>query len=142
MYCPRCAIPFNGIDATAGDAKRAVAALGAPVPQFNLPAHITVLRNPNERSERSSAVQARVLCPDRVTLLDALALPAAPSWPANAAFVCMDRSAPLLAELPRERLPTHAVFIDSKWAGVHRYEHLVQTLPRVRLGEYRTLYWR
>eukprot|EP00128_Syssomonas_multiformis_P013923 Colp12_sorted_trinity150504_noHs@12529 len=127
-FCYKCFCPVG--DATG-------------VPNMKLPLKCDIIKHRGEKSSKSTAIHARVLAPNDVTIYD---YPGdIPEYPDDGKTVLLfpSKDAVDLSEID-PRTVERVVFIDSTWqqaGGVLRAPQL-QHLKRVRIRVERTRFWR
>lgn len=134
------------------------------VPSVKLPVKIDIIKHPNETDGKSTAVQARLLAPQDVTIYTYPCIPELDQSAENIVLVFPGPNAMTVEELweyftaggaqRAKRLKaaseTHTcpiqrvVFIDSTWNQTTRIitDERLQALPHVELKSRRTCFWR
>lgn len=127
-YCYNCCLPLTDT-----------------VPHVTLPTFITVLKCLKEPRSKSSAVTLKVLAPETSEIVDCLPH-TIPSFDAGSFLLFPSPDSKTLAELTDEELTSmkNAIFLDSTW---RQTKCMIQTpnlevLPKIKLANYKTLFWR
>ncbi|XP_065114019.1 tRNA-uridine aminocarboxypropyltransferase 1 [Paramisgurnus dabryanus] len=139
------------------------------VPSVKLPVKIDIIKHPNETDGKSTAVQARLLAPQDVTIYTYPCIPDLDQSKENIVLVFPGPDAMtveklwdyfsasgqpkpkrLKVEKPNDEAETHTcpiqrvIFIDSTWNQTTRIitDERLQALPSVELKSRRTCFWR
>lgn len=134
------------------------------VPRVTLPVKIDIIKHPNETDGKSTAVQAKLLAPQDVTIYTYPCIPELDQSAENIVLVfpgpdamsveelweyfCADgrpRVKRVKAEAESLRCPIQrVVFIDSTWNQTSRIitDERLQALPNVELKSRKTCFWR
>ncbi|VDN17611.1 unnamed protein product [Gongylonema pulchrum] len=118
------------------------------VPNLRLPASIDIIKHPNEKNSKSTALHCLLLAPSSTTLFDS---PNVPDYDAekykqeNTVLVAYSENAVSVGDYVKKRGPIKRfVFLDSTWFQIGGLKMLpqIRNLPLVTLKSYRTKYWR
>eukprot|EP00771_Trimastix_marina_P001743 gnl/Trimastix_PCT/2837.p1 GENE.gnl/Trimastix_PCT/2837~~gnl/Trimastix_PCT/2837.p1 ORF type:complete len:259 (+),score=14.76 gnl/Trimastix_PCT/2837:59-835(+) len=126
LYCSKCLIPIADSNP----------------PSIDLPIHVSIAHHPQEKKEKSTALHACVLCPEKVQLCEwPDGIP--PFDPNETVLLFPSEDACTLDQLDLSRI-RRLVVVDSTWAktfAVCHHPHLLP-LPKVAIPSQRTLFWR
>lgn len=113
----------------------------ADLPRVRLPVHVDVVHHPTELLSKSTAMHARLLASEDVTVYE---YPDVPEFdPRTHVLAFPSDTAIPIGELDPQSFSA-IVFVDSQWnraGGIMRHEHL-QALRCVKIQEYKTAFWR
>ncbi|KAL3990976.1 DTW domain family protein [Acanthocheilonema viteae] len=118
------------------------------VPRLELPIHIDIIKHPQEKNSKSTALHCVLLAPSSTTLYESSNVPDYNSSnyeQENTVLVVYSENASSVDDFVKKRGPIgRFVFLDSTWFQIGRLKLLpqLQLLPIVTLRSYKTKYWR
>ncbi|VDN05753.1 unnamed protein product [Thelazia callipaeda] len=118
------------------------------VPQLKLPVHIDIIKHPQEKNSKSTALHCLLLAPTCTRLFDLTNVPNYNSTKykqENTALVIQSENGISVHSFVKERgCIKRFVFLDSTWFQIGRLKSLskIQSLPVITLRSYKTKYWR
>lgn len=129
FYCYSC---FSLVGVTRGD----------EIPLVRLPIKVKVVKHPQERAGKSTAIHARVLAPGEVSIHEFPALPEFAD-PSSVVLLFPAADAAPLSSIDPATI-REVVFVDSTWFQCNAIlaDPRLQALRRVKISEVNTLFWR
>ncbi|KAM3727674.1 tRNA-uridine aminocarboxypropyltransferase [Dirofilaria immitis] len=118
------------------------------VPRLELPIHIDIIKHPQEKNSKSTALHCLLLAPSSTTLYESSNAPDynLPNYKEeNTVLVVYSENALSINDFIKKRGPIRRfVFLDSTWFQIGGLKLLsqLQHLPIVTLRSYKTKYWR
>ncbi|CAG9534309.1 unnamed protein product [Cercopithifilaria johnstoni] len=133
-FCYNCKIYMPGVEQL--------------VPRLELPFHIDIIKHPQEKNSKSTALHCLLLAPSSTTLYESSNVPDynLPNYEhENTVLVVYSENASSVYDFVKKRGPVRRfVFLDSTWFQIGGLKLLpqLQNLPAVTLRSYKTKYWR
>ncbi|VIO89683.1 Uncharacterized protein BM_BM6749 [Brugia malayi] len=118
------------------------------VPRLELPVHIDIIKHPQEKNSKSTALHCLLLAPSSTTLYESSNVPDynSPNYKQeNTVLVVYSENASSVDDFIKKRgAIKRFVFLDSTWFQIGGLKLLpqLQHLPVVTLRSYKTKYWR
>uniref|UniRef100_A0A915PJR2 tRNA-uridine aminocarboxypropyltransferase 1 n=1 Tax=Setaria digitata TaxID=48799 RepID=A0A915PJR2_9BILA len=118
------------------------------VPRLELPVHVDIIKHPQEKNSKSTALHCFLLAPSSTAIYDSSSPPNynSPDYEQeNTVLVAYSENALSVEDFIKKRGPIRRfVFLDSTWFQIGGLKLLpqVQNLPVVTLRSYKTKYWR
>lgn len=113
---------------------------GIDVPGLILPFHIDIIKHSNERNSKSTAIHAKLLAGDSVTVYEH---PNIPSYKSDTLLVFPGHSAAKIEDVDFTTI-SKVVFVDSTWfqcASITSDDRL-SSLKTVKISAAKTMFWR
>eukprot|EP00041_Stephanoeca_diplocostata_P028189 m.789806 g.789806 ORF g.789806 m.789806 type:complete len:238 (-) comp23325_c0_seq4:1956-2669(-) len=113
---------------------------GIDVPRLDLPFRIDIIKHPNERNSKSTAIHAKLLAGDHVSVFEH---PDIPSYTSDTLLVFPGPSAARIEDVNFATI-SNVVFVDSTWfqcASIMSDERL-SSLKTVKISAEKTMFWR
>ena len=130
LYCFDCCLPMRrGSDRF--------------IPRVALPLKLDVIRHPQEKKSKSTALHAKVVAGDDVRIFDKDDAPK--DYDAERTLLIFpDKDSQLLTDVDNLEKYDRVVVLDCTWAkaGVMAALPGIQRLKKVHLNEYKTIFWR